>query len=133
VDDLPGVRAARTEGVLSRPTVWPTLARSRAVRGLARPGLHVEAEMHHVAVAHDVVLAFQPHFSLLLRARLAAVGDEVLVGDRLGTDEAALEVAVDHARGLRRGRPGPHGPGAHFLDAGGEEGQQPEQLVGCAD
>ena len=55
--------------------------------------------------------------------------DEVLVGDDLGADEAALEVGVDHAGGLRRGGAGAHGPGAHFLRAGGEIGLQPEQLV----
>ena len=57
-------------------------------------------------------------------------GDEVLVGDHLGADEAVLEIRVDDARRLRRGRAGPHGPGAHFLHAGGEIGLQPQQLVG---
>ena len=59
--------------------------------------------------------------------------DEVVVGDDLGADEALLEVGVDLARRLRRHRADVRRPGAHFLRAGGEERQQPEQVVGGAD
>ena len=38
-------------------------------------------------------------------------------GDHLGADEAALEIGVNHARGLRRGGADAHRPGAHFLRA----------------
>jgi hypothetical protein len=48
--------------------------------------------MDHVAVAHGVVLAFQAELSRLLRAELAAVGDEVIVRGDLGADETALEI-----------------------------------------
>ena len=40
--------------------------------------------------------------------------------DGLGADEAALEVGVDHAGGLRRRVAAMDRPGAHFLLAGGE-------------
>ncbi|MNC89825.1 hypothetical protein D3C83_58230 [compost metagenome] len=44
-----------------------------------------------------------------------------------------LKVGVDHARGLRGGRAGTHGPCAHFLGSGGEEGLQAKQPVTGAD
>ena len=69
---------------------------------LPASALHVEAEMHDVAVLHDVVGAFEAHLAGVLGALLAAAGDEIGVGDRLGADEALLEIAVDDAGGLRR-------------------------------
>lgn len=45
---------------------------------------------------------------------------EVLVGDDLGLDEAALEVAVDGAGGLRRQAAARDRPAADLLDAGRE-------------
>ena len=60
--------------------------------------------MHDVAVAHDVILAFEAELAGLARARLALAGDIILVGDRLGADEALLEIGVDDARRLRRAR-----------------------------
>src|SRR5579872_673007 len=59
-------------------------------------------EMHHVAVGDHVVLAFKAHLAGLFRAGFAAVGDEVIVSDSLGADEAALEIAMNNARSLRR-------------------------------
>ena len=46
---------------------------------------------------------------------LARAGDVVVVGDHFGADEAVLEVGVDDAGGLRRGRADVDGPRAHFL------------------
>jgi hypothetical protein len=82
----------------------------------------------HVAVLHHVFLAFQPPLAGVLRALLALVVHEIVVGDHLGADEALLEVGVDHAGGLWRGGADAHGPGAHFLHAGGEVGLQVQQL-----
>ena len=58
----------------------------------------------------DVVLAFErASCRRPARACFAAERDEVVVGDGLGADEAALEVGVDDARRLpapwRRGAP----------------------------
>ena len=58
--------------------------------------------MHHVAVGDLVVLAFQPQLADVARAGLAAARDVILIRDGLGADEAALEIRVDRARGLRR-------------------------------
>src|SRR5690606_30993721 len=69
----------------------------------------VETEVHDVAVLHDVVLAFQPPLARVLRALLALVLDEVLVGDDFGADEALLEIGVDDRGRLRRGGADVHG------------------------
>ena len=53
--------------------------------------------MHDVAVLHDIILAFEPHLAGIAGAGLTAAGHIILVGDRLGADEAALEIAMDDA------------------------------------
>ena len=55
-----------------------------------------------------------------------AGGDQVVVRDDLGLDEAALEVGVDDAGGLRGGRALADRPGARLLRAGGQVGLQAE-------
>src|SRR3989344_4660143 len=79
----------------------------------ARGTLYVKPEMHHVAVVHDVFLAFKAHLAGLARAVLALAVDVIVEGDDFGADKPALEVSVDHARGLRRMRPGAHSPGTY--------------------
>ena len=71
--------------------------------------------MHHITVRNDVIFAFQPHFPGVAGARLAFAGNVVVIGDRFGPDEAALEVGVDDARRLWRLRALRDGPGARFL------------------
>src|SRR5881394_1172685 len=98
-------------------------ASGRAFKGAAKCcGSNVEQEVHHVAVVDDVVLAFGAHLARVFRTLLAFERDEVVEGDRLRADEAALEVGVDHAGRLRRGVADVDGPGAHLLHAGGEVG-----------
>ena len=74
--------------------------------------LHGEPEVDDVAVLHDVVLALEPEFPGLAASGLAPEAYEVLVGDHLGADEAALDVAVDLARRLEGGRAAADRPGA---------------------
>src|SRR5947209_19065165 len=74
----------------------------RARRHAGHPGtrarwLHVEAELDHVAVLHDVVLALDAGLPRGPRGGDGTGGDQVFVGHDLGLDEAPLEVAVDHA------------------------------------
>src|SRR5579863_6681139 len=88
------------------------------VRGSAS---HIEPEMQDVAVLDDVLRAFEAEFARFLGALLAAAGDEVLVGDRFGADEALLKVGVDDAGGLGRLGAAPHRPGARLLGTDGEE------------
>ena len=52
----------------------------------------------------DVFLAFQPQLAGFLGALLAFVGDVVVVGDDFGANESLLEIGVNHAGCLRRGR-----------------------------
>ena len=54
--------------------------------------------------------------------------DEVVVRDDLGLDEAALEVGVDDARGLRRGGALLDLPGVDLLGPRRQVGLQPERV-----
>src|SRR4051812_48033962 len=80
----------------------------------------VEAEQQHVAVLHDIVLAFGPHLASVLGPGFAAELHEIVVGDGLRADEASLEVRVDLARGFGGLRASVSGPGAGLLGAGRE-------------
>src|SRR5260221_11101829 len=94
---------------------------------------HVEPEQHHVAVLDDVIAAFLAHLAGVLRPLLAVARDVIVVRDRLGADEAALEVGMDGAGGFGRRGAAPDGPGARLLRPGGEERDQVEQRVPGAD
>src|SRR5436309_1679810 len=87
----------------------------------------VEAEVHHVAVADLVLLAFRAQLAGFARAGLAAEAYVVAEGDGLGADEALLEIGVDDAGGFGRAGADGDGPGAGFLGSGGEVGLQPEK------
>src|SRR5450759_5243466 len=82
---------------------------------------NIEAEQDHVAVLDLVLFSFAAHLACSLRALLAAKLHVIVVVDRLGADEAAFEVAVDHAGGLRRARSAMDRPGARFFRTGSEE------------
>ena len=94
---------------------------------------HVELELDDVAVLHDVVAAFLTELAFLLDLRHGAFGgNEIVIGDDIGLDEALFEVGVDHAGGLRGGVALVDLPCAHFLLACGEEGGQAERVVADA-
>ena len=76
--------------------------------------------MHHIAVLHDIFLAFYAHFAGFFGFGFAAERDEIVVGNHLGADEAAFKIGMNHAGGLRGGVAFVDGPGADFFDAGGE-------------
>ena len=103
---------------------------SRIFRKLASVG---EAEMQHVAVLHHIFLAFQAELAGLARARLALVGDIVVIGDGLGADKALFEIRMDDARRSRAARALLDGPGAGLFRADGEIGHQMQELVARAD
>src|SRR6478672_10028941 len=104
------------------PTRWP-LSRSRPATAL-----HVEAELHDVAVGHDVVLALDADLAGGLGGVHVPRRDKVLEADDLGLDEAALEVGVDDARGHRGGPALADRPGARLLGTGREVGLQAERV-----
>src|SRR5207245_2741084 len=58
---------------------------------------------------------------------------EVVEGDDLGADEAALDVGMGLARRLLRARAAPDGPGPALVLARGQEGDEAQQLVGGPD
>ena len=56
----------------------------------------VEAYLDHIPVLDPVLLALQPQNALVpAGGEGRAVGDEVVVGDDLGADEAAGEIRMD--------------------------------------
>ncbi len=61
-----------------------------------------EPEAHHVAVLHDIFLAFQPDTAGFAGAGFALAGDIIGIGDGFGADEALFEIGVDDAGALRR-------------------------------
>src|SRR5687768_18409149 len=106
---------------------------SRRTAGLTRrvvvsQSSDVELEQHDVAVLHDVVLALVARLARLLGAGLAGERHEIVEADRLGADEAALEIGVDRARRLGSLGAVRYGPGARLLRADGEGGDQADEL-----
>ena len=89
--------------------------------------------MHDVAVGNDVILALEPQFAGVARARLAAARHVVVVGNGFSADETALEIAVNDAGCRRRLGAARDGPGARLLRPGGEEGDEIEKAVAGAD
>ncbi len=61
------------------------------------------------------------------------MGDIILIRNHLGADEAALEIGMDRAGRLGGLGAAPHRPGARLLGAGGEEGDEVEQVIARAD
>src|SRR5690606_18734886 len=99
-------------------TLRPLAERIHAdIASATRTCSHVEPELDHIAVVHDVLLAL--HADLACRAGIGhgAGSHEVVVGHDLGLDEATLEVRVDDARRLRRRRALRDRPRARFLRA----------------
>ena len=94
---------------------------------------NVEAEFNDIAILHDVFLAFDAEFGLFLRFGHGTAGNQILVRNDLGGNEAALEVSVDDTGRAGGFVAGVDGPGSGFLDTGGEVGSQPEQVIHRAD
>src|SRR5699024_3908050 len=65
--------------------------------------LYVESEMNDVAVFHNIFFTFQTGFARVFRFEVAASFEQVVLGNRLCTDESFLEVSMDDA-GTFRGR-----------------------------
>ena len=141
-------RSRRHSSFVSHPGHWLPALPSRSPKNHLRPVgrdagcsevsrvsllLHVEPELHHVAVLHDVFLALDPQLAGFAGLGVGAEADEVVEVDGLGRDEAALEIAVDDAGGGGRFVAGADGPGAGLLLAGGEVGAQAEQVIDGAD
>src|SRR5581483_9661012 len=102
---------------------------------IARVGyLRGELDGDHVAVLDDVVAALEAQGAALAGAGVAAVVDQLLPGNDFGADEALLDVGVDLAGGVPHRQALAEVPGLGGLGlAGGEEGDQVQQLEGAPD
>src|SRR4051812_26966550 len=90
-------------------------------------------DVHYVAILHHVFLAFQAQSAADARGGLRAGIQQLIPANGLGADEVVLEIGMDGARGLRRFGPHRHRPCAAFVLTGGEEADEPQQLVALAD
>jgi len=97
----------------------------RRLSRAAQKMLYVETEVHHITVAHDVLLAFQTDKPLVTRRSHAAKRYEIIIVHDLGTDEAALEVRMDLPCRLRCRRPARNRPCTTFILTRREEGLKP--------
>src|ERR1700758_2740456 len=89
----------------SRPVVWRSpldiiSPLRELLSGLACCSV---TELDHIAVGHDILLAFHANLAGGLRRGHRPGGDQVIVRDDLGLDEALFEVSVDHTGGLGGG------------------------------
>src|SRR5262245_63290504 len=95
---------------------------------------NIEAEVADLAILDGVVLALQAELAALAhRGHRAGGGDQLVVADDLGADEAARDVGVDGTRGILGAGAGGHRPGAALVVADGEEGHEAEQRVAVAE
>ena len=83
--------------------------RNNAVR------LHVEQEMHDIAVLYDVLLAFDGDLTRLAARFFRTETHVIVVFDHLGADKATFEIGVNDPGGLRRLRSFRIRPGAGFV------------------
>src|SRR5436305_12091961 len=89
---------------------------------------------YYVAVLHNVIATLYPQQPLLAPCGSAAALDKRLPADHLGFDERFHDLGVDRAGGLQGGGAAGDRPRHRLLAlAGGEEGDQLEQVVGGAD
>src|SRR4051794_30131517 len=95
--------------------------------------LHIKEEIQHIAIFHDVFLALGAHLSSLLCSLFALVGNEIVKGNGLCTNEAALKIGMDDASRLRSCRADSYRPCTDFFHARGKVALQSQQLEGGAD
>ena len=94
----------------------------------------VEQELDDIAVLDDIFLALGALQALGLDGSIVeVVGLEVAVADDAGTDETALEIAVDLTGSLRGLGALADGPCAALLLAVGQEGDEAQQVVAGGD
>ena len=57
-------------------------------------------DMHHIAILHDVVLAFQTQRALGARVGFRARFEQLVPANGFSTDEVLLQIGVDGSRSL---------------------------------
>ena len=105
----------------------------QVAEGTVQHGLHVEAEVDHVAVLDHIVLALAAEKALVPGGSHRAAGHHIVVGDDLCPDEAPLDVGVDLTGGLGGLGAPLDGPGTALVLTVGEEGDKAQKGVGALD
>jgi len=95
--------------------------------------LNVEPEQRHVAVLHDVILAFAAYEPLFLARGDGAEFDERFERDDLRANEPFFKIRMDLARGLRRFGAARDRPRADLLRPGGQEADESKQAIARLD
>src|SRR4051794_31899890 len=96
--------------------------------------MRLNLDRDHVAVLDYVVAAPDAERALAGGGRVAAALAQLPPADRFGLDEGVLDLGVDRARRLPGGRAARDRARNRLLAlAGGEEGEQVEQVVGSTD
>src|SRR4051812_6602188 len=97
-----GASAAQAAKATQHASAEREALRRSTFRGSRSDESNIESKMDHVAIAHDIVLAFETHLAGFLGALLALVSDVIVERDHFGADESFLEIGVDDAGRLRR-------------------------------
>src|SRR2546422_11070919 len=92
-----------------------------------------EAEVDNVAVADDVVFAFEPDLTVIAARGHRAARDQTVVADHFRANEPPRDVAVNLAGGGLCRRVARNRPRAALVFADREERNIPEELVAGAD
>ena len=92
--------------------------------------LHIEAEVHDVAVLDYIVFAFNAEFTGFAACRFRTESVEVFVFNHFGAYEAAFKVGVDNSGALWCFHAVNECPSADFVATGCEEGAQAQEMVG---
>src|SRR6185503_2144507 len=89
--------------------------------------LHIEPEMHNVSILNNVLFSFQLQLALLAATRFAPEFHQILEASDLRSDESALDVRVNNARRLMRGRAALDRPSPAFVLTRSQKADQVEQ------
>src|SRR5258708_24073996 len=92
----------------------------------------MDAKGQDIAAPPQISLALGADLAGLARPRLAVESDIIVIGNRLGADEALLEVGVDDAGRARRTRAFLHRPGARLFGARGEKRDETKKIIAGA-
>src|SRR3972149_11473129 len=104
--------------------------REPSVKANPEASSDTEQDVHHVSVLDKVLLPLAAQTAVLLRLRETARRQQLIPADHLRPDEPALDVRVDATGRLQDGGPGGRRPGAALRIAAGEEGDEPQHLLG---
>ena len=93
----------------------------RPVRLVRKYLLYVEAEIHDVAVLHNILLTFDMELASFAHTCFRTVADVVVVLNDFSTNKAALEIGMYNTSALRSFPTLVESPGFHFHLACGDE------------